>query len=179
MELLALSGEQAAFSNEIGDMIAAVCGHRVRVHLVEEVGLTRNGASVSALHNDMTEVDRKRVVAVSHSNEERTPGPVPRQLEQPQPGGAALELHCVGKRYALIGVVLIGRSSSCDINVADSEMSRKHAEISVRDSLLVVRDLGSTNGTKVNGTVIDTPTILTAGDVITVGTTEISVVTAS
>ena len=42
---------------------------------------------------------------------------------------------------------------------------------------VVVRDLGSTNGTSVNGGMISSPTTLAAGDVIVVGTTEIRVVT--
>ena len=74
-------------------------------------------------------------------------------------------------------VLVIGRSSSCDIHVPDSEMSRRHAEVSSHNGGVVVRDLGSTNGTSVNGGMISSPTTLAAGDVIVVGTTEIRVVT--
>ncbi len=60
--------------------------------------------------------------------------------------------------------------------IADSEVSRAHSEVAVVGGELVVRDLGSTNGTRVNGDIIVTPTKLSAGDVITVGNTEIGVV---
>jgi hypothetical protein len=80
--------------------------------------------------------------------------------------------------YEVTGVVTLGRSSSSTIIIDDSEASRSHAEVSIVDHELVVRDLSSTNGTKVNGRIIDAPTALTPGDVILIGNTEISVVSS-
>lgn len=46
---------------------------------------------------------------------------------------------------------IIGRSSECDISLAAAHLSRRHAELSVVDGILYVKDLGSANGTFLNG----------------------------
>jgi phosphoserine phosphatase RsbU/P len=45
----------------------------------------------------------------------------------------------------------IGRSSTCDVHLPDASVSRRHAEIVRRDDRVFVRDLGSRNGTRVDG----------------------------
>lgn len=47
------------------------------------------------------------------------------------------------------GVTTIGRSHDCDITIADSAVSKRHASITRDGDNVVLRDLGSTNGTKV------------------------------
>jgi hypothetical protein len=47
--------------------------------------------------------------------------------------------------------LLIGRSSACQLVLADDTVSRRHAELRVEDGCWVLRDLGSSNGTWVNG----------------------------
>ena len=47
--------------------------------------------------------------------------------------------------------VLVGRHPRCTIVVDDPNVSRRHAELILRDGVWVIRDLGSTNGTTVNG----------------------------
>ena len=68
--------------------------------------------------------------------------------------------------------VAIGRMPECDIVLADPNVSRRHAEIRRSGSDFVVVDLGSTNGTKVNGAVIRERR-LSDGDEITVGNTRL------
>ncbi len=48
--------------------------------------------------------------------------------------------------------LLVGRHYACDVVVGDMSVSRKHARLSFRDGHWVLRDLDSTNGTRVNGT---------------------------
>lgn len=48
-------------------------------------------------------------------------------------------------------IMLIGRHAECDLQLESSKISRKHCLIAVVDSYLVVRDLESTNGVRVNG----------------------------
>ena len=67
------------------------------------------------------------------------------------------------------GVVTIGREAYNDVVLIDPEASRKHAQISFQAGRYVVEDLGSTNGTFVNGQQILTPKTLNRGDVIEVG----------
>ncbi len=58
----------------------------------------------------------------------------------------------------------------------DAELSRKHARVVPFPDGLVVRDLGSTNGTFVNGTRVTEPTVVRPGDVLALGTSRLSVV---
>ncbi|HEX3690671.1 MAG TPA: FHA domain-containing protein [Solirubrobacteraceae bacterium] len=48
--------------------------------------------------------------------------------------------------------LLVGRHDACDVVVGHSSVSRRHARLSFRDGHWVLRDLDSTNGTRVNGT---------------------------
>jgi pSer/pThr/pTyr-binding forkhead associated (FHA) protein len=62
----------------------------------------------------------------------------------------------------------------------DPELSRRHARVSGFDrDRLLVEDLGSTNGTLVNGEQIAAPTVLSAGDTVEVGATKLRVIPAS
>jgi uncharacterized membrane protein YdfJ with MMPL/SSD domain len=73
--------------------------------------------------------------------------------------------------------LLIGRAAgpgSAGALGADPELSREHARVSIVDGRPVVEDLGSKNGTFVNGRRIDGPTELRPGDQIKVGTTTLT-----
>jgi hypothetical protein len=65
--------------------------------------------------------------------------------------------------------VLLGRDLANDIAIGDPEVSRRHARFFVRDEDIYVEDLGSTNGTFLNGERISSPKQLRTGDVITFG----------
>jgi predicted component of type VI protein secretion system len=47
---------------------------------------------------------------------------------------------------------LVGRKEDCDIRLEHKSVSKVHCAIAKTDGLLLLRDLGSTNGTRVNGT---------------------------
>lgn len=66
--------------------------------------------------------------------------------------------------------VSIGRSRQCDVVIEDPNMSRQHAEIRPRGGSWVLTDLGSTNGSSINGRRIDHPEVIKPGDEIEVGT---------
>jgi hypothetical protein len=76
-----------------------------------------------------------------------------------------------GKRR-LVGPagVTLGRSSRCDVVLDDANVSRQHAELRPRGGSWVLTDLGSTNGSSVNGRRIDAPTVVKPGDEIELGT---------
>ena len=71
----------------------------------------------------------------------------------------------------------IGREAEGDGRLAgDAEISRRHARITRQDDgSYVIEDLGSTNGTLVNGTAIAAPSTLKAGDTLAVGGTSLLV----
>lgn len=56
-----------------------------------------------------------------------------------------------GKMFLIDGTKIIGRDPGCDIVVAGAHVSRRHAELSIRSGKLWVKDLGSSNGSFVNG----------------------------
>lgn len=68
--------------------------------------------------------------------------------------------------------VVIGRLPDCDVIVSDPNVSRRHAEVRTQGDEHVVVDLGSTNGTRVNGVVVRERRLVD-GDVIRCGSTEI------
>lgn len=67
-------------------------------------------------------------------------------------------------------VVTIGRLPECDVVLRDPGASRRHAQIRSTEGALVLVDLGSTNGTRLNGQTVQTRE-LSDGDHITIGTT--------
>lgn len=77
-------------------------------------------------------------------------------------------------RVRLVGVTLVGRDPVCDLALADPRISRRHLEI-VRDgALLRFRDLGSSNGTRLNGISV-TAGDIGLGDVLALGDSELCV----
>jgi hypothetical protein len=68
----------------------------------------------------------------------------------------------------------LGRSRECEIVVEDPNVSRQHAEVRPRGGAWVVNDLGSTNGTRVNGRTINGPEVVRPGDEIEVGSSLIT-----
>ncbi|MGH9044676.1 MAG: FhaA domain-containing protein [Acidimicrobiales bacterium] len=66
--------------------------------------------------------------------------------------------------------LVIGRTPDCDVVLSDPNVSRRHAEIIRVNDAFFLRDLGSTNGTKLNGGPIREG-YLNTGDNITVGST--------
>lgn len=92
----------------------------------------------------------------------------------PQPTGRAMLL-AEGKRMVVSTAgATIGRSRDCDIVLTDPNVSRRHAELRPDGhGGWQVRDLGSTNGVKVNGRKIDAAQALESGDRLALGTADV------
>jgi hypothetical protein len=93
--------------------------------------------------------------------------------EGPATGAAAQGRSCIvlpsGDRMTLGDVTLrIGRSPDSDVVLPDPNVSRRHAELRPDGGGWILRDLGSTNGTRVNGMLVNERR-LAHGDEITVG----------
>ena len=74
-----------------------------------------------------------------------------------------------GVKIAVRGPVVVGRTPGADIVVPASYVSARHARFSLMGNNLFIEDLGSRNGTMVNGQRIADPVALKSGDVVTVG----------
>ncbi len=91
------------------------------------------------------------------------------------PGGAAVGSLALGDGSRVIigeDAISIGRMPECDVAVSDPNVSRRHAEVRRQGNDFIVVDLGSTNGTRVNGAGVRERR-LADGDEITVGGTHI------
>ncbi len=66
-------------------------------------------------------------------------------------------------------VTVIGRDTQCDLALNCDRLSRKHFKITVVGNDLVAEDLGSSNGTKLNGASLDNKTLLEPGDCLALG----------
>lgn len=67
------------------------------------------------------------------------------------------------------GVVTIGRGAENDLTLEDARLSRRHCRFVLEGDALVVEDLGSMNGTSVNGDLIEGRCRLRDGDAVRVG----------
>ncbi len=81
-------------------------------------------------------------------------------------------LEVAGVSHTLVGAkTTVGRDSTADIQIGDNGLSRKHFEILWDGSSAVLRDLGSTNGVKVQGSKID-QVVLPNGTAFSAGRTD-------
>jgi len=78
-----------------------------------------------------------------------------------------------GREIEVEHELIIGRRD-VDLAIADEELSRRHAAVRPSESGVVIEDLGSLNGTFVDGARIDAPVTLTADATLRVGVSEMS-----
>lgn len=183
---VAVSPADAAGADAIGaledELAAAALAHarrrgyqipeRPTVAVVLDPGLPIGEARVTALF-----ADRKQAASgFSAVAAERTlVHPLP-AVAQPRaslrvvaPDGAALEFRLVGRPLT------IGRGADADVVVIDPLVSRRHARLVVRGGRFVLADLGSKNGTRVNGEAIR-EAVVAPGDRIELGSTRLEIV---
>ena len=101
-----------------------------------------------------------------------TAGRVAEPLEERARTRTQTALLISGGKRLVVGPagVTVGRSRQCDVMLDDPNVSRTHAEIRPRGGSWVLTDLGSTNGSRLNGRRLDGPEVLKPGDEIELGT---------
>ncbi len=76
-----------------------------------------------------------------------------------------------GREFEVNDVVVMGRSAETDVAIDDPYASEFHLRLVSQENGMMLHDLGSTNGTYVNGRRVSAPTELKRGDTIQVGKT--------
>ena len=96
------------------------------------------------------------------------------EVREDADGGFLAEIVLTDGRRVQIGAepLVIGRLPECGVVLADSNVSRRHAELRRAGDSVVLTDLGSTNGTRVNGAPIR-ERVLASGDEVSVGSTRL------
>jgi pSer/pThr/pTyr-binding forkhead associated (FHA) protein len=84
-----------------------------------------------------------------------------------------------GQQVELTGPIEIGREQSAGLVLEDDLVSRRHVRVTPAEGGAVAEDLGSSNGTFVNGEEIHAPTRLTPGDHLLVGVTVVELRSAA
>jgi len=78
-------------------------------------------------------------------------------------------------RHFLQPEIVLGRDPICDIYISDETVSARHARLTFHHGQWWVEDLNSTNGTRLNQEPVSQPTVLTTGDEIGLGATQLIV----
>jgi hypothetical protein len=155
--MVMLSEADAERFDSFADALARELGDAARDHARTE-GYVFLGPVTVALHS----LDTLRAGRFTVTGEVQ---------EGPDGTGAGSVVLPDGSRIVLgAEPIVIGRLPECTVVLNDQNVSRRHAEIRRSGSDIVVADLRSTNGTKVNGAPV-TERVLEDGDDITVGTT--------
>ena len=90
----------------------------------------------------------------------------PRLVVERAPG------HDPGMIYDLDGDIVLGRGDHAEIRLEDPFASARHARIREQGNIVIVEDLGSTNGTYLNEELLQTPRPLHPGDRVRIGDSE-------
>jgi hypothetical protein len=157
--VVTLSPSDADRFQSFADVLARELGDAAREHARSEGYVFVGPVEVEIRSDPSTRAGRYRVTA---------------EVREGLDGLAAASLILSdGSRIVLSNeTVEIGRLPECTIALSDPNVSRRHAEIRRHGSDVVVADLQSTNGTRVNGVPVR-ERVLEDGDEITVGTTSI------
>ena len=108
-----------------------------------------------------------------HTMVYRAPASPPEPEEEPEAEPITATVTFGGKTRSIAAPrAVLGRSRECEVRVSDANVSRRHAELRLEDDTWWIVDLGSTNGTLLNGRRAKRER-LDDGDLLTLGSTEI------
>ena len=165
--------EEARFGGaEVKQVKCTSCGHSFEVH--NPLDEPSSATSIGKMFSDAQE-DFRPPVGEEEPEAPELPELAPLPPEQ-RYSLAVIAGSQAGNVFPITKPrVYLGRGSSMDIQVKDSEVSRKHAMIEVRGSEVMLIDLGATNGTWVGGKRADQSEISNQ-DEFTVGSTTLMLI---
>lgn len=143
----------------------------------ERLGLGEFGIQTRTAHSEYEdEIDDEEPLGPAPSSGRTmvysTAGRMAAPLEERAHSRQETALLLVAGKRIVVGPsgATIGRSRQCDVQLDDPNVSRTHAEVRPRGGSWVLSDLGSTNGSRVNGRRAEGPEVLRPGDEIELGT---------
>ena len=157
--MVVLSAQDAERFDSFADVLARELGDAAREHARREGYVFVGPVEVTLRNDPKLRPGRCRVTA---------------EVQEGPEGLSAASLVMPDGSRIVLGAepVEIGRLPECGIVLNDPNVSRRHAAIHRRGSEVVVADLGSTNGTRVNGAQVR-ERVLQDGDDVSIGTTTI------
>ncbi len=180
----------AALRREIDTQASVVARDRILVPNVFTVRLSRPDFDrLSAMGRTLTDEIAKQLTKHAQAQGYQFPGGIRLSLEADNSLSVGLltidaqnvrgavtwsaVIDINGKRHVLgKGVTVIGRGTDADVTVNDSSISRRHVEFTWDGSRAQVRDLGSTNGSRLDGVRLNV-SALESGSVIELGSTRV------
>jgi hypothetical protein len=174
----ALAGELAGYLLEHArrEQLALPSRPVIEFETDDRLGLGEFGIQTSVVHpqeaRDEPPVSEESGRTMIYS----TAGRVAEPLEDRAHARQQTALLLIDGKRMVVGPagVTLGRSRQCDVVLDDPNVSREHAEIRPRGGSWVLTDLGSTNGSSLNGRRIERPEVVRPGDEVEIGTSSIT-----
>ncbi len=129
-------------------------------------GAQTSGSDRASTHPAIVPADATGLHSASTFGPADLTGRAPRFVVERAPG------HEPGMIYDLDGDLVFGRGDSAEIRLNDPFASSRHARVYEQGHILVIEDLGSTNGTYLNEELLDGPRPLHPGDRVRIGDSE-------
>ncbi|ABC33482.1 FOG: FHA domain [Hahella chejuensis KCTC 2396] len=133
-----LQEEQLYLLNLSPDYVVGVNGKKVQ-------------KAVKINENDTIQLGKARFKVVHPGAEHKPKHEAPQSIAHNEWGLHTNASWAKQSFYPIEDTVIIGRDEQCDITVPVSHLSRQHAQLTVAGNYMLVKDLGSTNGTYLNG----------------------------
>jgi predicted component of type VI protein secretion system len=159
------------------ERIALVTRPKIEFRTDDRLRLGEFGIQARLVRPSADELEEPSQGAEGHTMVYSTSDRVAEQLAEPDPRRARARLRVNGRVHPVAsGGAVLGRSRDCDVVLDDANVSRHHAEVRPSGGSWTVRDLGSTNGVKVNGRRLDPqrPQSLKRGDELEIGTSHVT-----
>ena len=178
----ALAAEMAGYLLEHAraERLALLAQPHVEFETDDRLGLGEFGIQTSAVSDEPAEeiadLPPEREEPSGRTMVYSTAGRMSEPLEERARARQQTALLVTGGRRLVVGTegATVGRSRQADIMLDDPNLSRQHAEIRPRGGSWVVTDLGSTNGSRLNGRRIDGTEVIKPGDELEVGATRLT-----
>jgi len=179
-----LAAEMAGYLLEHArrERLALISQPVVEFETDDRLGLGEFGIQTRSVHPENAEDDhqpapeRRAQESSGRTMVYSTAGRVAEPLEERARSRQRTALLVTGGRRLVVGAggATIGRSRQCDVMLDDPNLSRAHAEIRPRGGSWVVTDLGSTNGSRLNGRRLEATEVLKPGDELEFGATQLT-----